>query len=74
MRQENGDGLVARYLGKLADFVQGEACKVLGVMEEIETFERRIERIKAFLRHAERQHGDTSLRARVMESKDLMYV
>ncbi|URE29402.1 Disease resistance protein [Musa troglodytarum] len=59
--------------GKLADFVEGEACKVVGVKEEIETFERRIEKIKAFLQHAERQHGDTILRAWVMESKDLMY-
>lgn len=62
------------FLQKIANFAEGEICKVLRVRAEVEMLERRLTRIKGFLRTAEqRRHVDAAMDTRVRELKDVMY-
>ncbi|XP_018687059.2 putative disease resistance protein RGA3 [Musa acuminata AAA Group] len=65
---------VSRYLGKLAEFVEGEACKVLGAKKEIKKLQRRLARIQPYLEDAEKKrHENEAIKGWVMDMKDLMY-
>lgn len=65
---------VSRYLGKLAEFVEGEACKVLGAKKEIEKLQRRLATIQPYLEDAEKKrHEDATVKSWVMRMKDVMY-
>ncbi|XP_026657758.2 putative disease resistance protein RGA1 [Phoenix dactylifera] len=65
---------VGRYMNKLADFVEGEASIMLKVKDELQKLQRRLERIRGFLEHAERKrHEDTNIGNWVRELKDIMY-
>nr|XP_018680457.1 PREDICTED: putative disease resistance protein RGA4 [Musa acuminata subsp. malaccensis] len=65
---------VERFLEKITNFAEGEICKVLYVGAEVKTLERRLTRIKGFLRTAEqRRHVDPDMDTWVRELKDVMY-
>ncbi|CAD5168346.1 unnamed protein product [Musa acuminata subsp. malaccensis] len=65
---------VPRYLGKLAEFVEGEACKVLGAKKEINKFQSRLATIQLYLKDAEKKrHEDATVKSWVMRMKDVMY-
>ncbi|CAL9759584.1 unnamed protein product [Musa acuminata subsp. burmannicoides] len=65
---------VERFLEKITNFAEGEICKVLYVGSEVKTLERRLTRIKGFLRTAEqRRHVDPDMDTWVRELKDVMY-
>ncbi|XP_064979736.1 putative disease resistance protein RGA3 [Musa acuminata AAA Group] len=65
---------VPRYLGKLAEFVEGEACKVLGAKKEIKKLQRRLARIQPYLEDAEKKrHENEAIKGWVMDMQDLMY-
>nr|XP_018680464.1 PREDICTED: disease resistance protein RGA2-like [Musa acuminata subsp. malaccensis] len=62
------------FLQKITNFAEGEICKVLCVGAEVKTLERRLTRIKGFLRTAEqRRHVDSDMDTWVRELKDVMY-
>ncbi|XP_008785786.3 putative disease resistance protein RGA3 [Phoenix dactylifera] len=68
------DAFVARYMKKLADFVEGEVSVMLGVKDELQKLQRRLERMRGFLEQAERKrHEDTNISNWVRELKDIMY-
>ncbi|XP_038986216.1 putative disease resistance protein RGA4 [Phoenix dactylifera] len=65
---------VGRYMKKLADFVEGEVSIMLGVKDELQKLQRRLERMRGFLEQAERKrHEDTNISNWVGELKDIMY-
>nr|XP_019703709.1 putative disease resistance protein RGA1 [Elaeis guineensis] len=68
------DAFVQRYMTKLADFVEGEVSIMLKVKDELQKLQRRLERIRGFLEHAERKrHEDPNISNWVRELKDIMY-
>ncbi|XP_074562514.1 putative disease resistance RPP13-like protein 1 [Curcuma longa] len=72
--EDVADFLVERYLTKLADFVEGEICKVLGVKEEIKRFQRRLERLSPFLQDAEqKRHQDAGVNVWLTDLKEIVY-
>ncbi|XP_064991910.1 putative disease resistance protein RGA4 [Musa acuminata AAA Group] len=65
---------VKMFLQKITNFAEREICKVLCVGAEVKTLERRLTRIKGFLRTAEqRRHVDPDMDTWVRELKDVMY-
>ncbi|URE40552.1 Disease resistance protein [Musa troglodytarum] len=65
---------VPTYLEKLAEFVEREACKVLGAKKEIKKVQSRLARIQPYLEDAEKKrHENEAIKGWVMGMKDLMY-
>nr|XP_010911918.2 putative disease resistance protein RGA4 [Elaeis guineensis] len=69
------DAFVQRYMTILADFVQGEVSIMLKVKDELQKLQRRLERIRGSLEHAERRRRpeDTNISNWVRELKNIMY-
>ncbi|XP_029117967.2 putative disease resistance protein RGA4 [Elaeis guineensis] len=68
------DAFVQRYMTILADFVEGEVSIMLKVKDDLQKLQRRLQRIRGFLEHAERKrHEDANISDWVRELKDIMY-
>ncbi|RWW44335.1 hypothetical protein BHE74_00049925 [Ensete ventricosum] len=68
------DFFLSNYLPKLANFIEGEICKVLQVGDELQKLQETLERIGGFLESAERKRlTDSDIGRWVRELKDVMY-
>ncbi|XP_008805916.3 disease resistance protein RGA2-like [Phoenix dactylifera] len=68
------DAFVESLMGKLLEFMAEKMSMVLGVKDELEKLQRRMERIRGFLESAERKrYADPNINTWVTELKDIMY-
>ncbi|XP_026660670.1 putative disease resistance protein RGA1 [Phoenix dactylifera] len=68
------DAFVKIFMNTLAGFAAGEISTMLKVKDELQKLQRRLERIRGFLEHAERKrHEDPNISNWGRELKDIMH-
>nr|XP_029117674.1 putative disease resistance protein RGA3 [Elaeis guineensis] len=68
------DAFVKGFVIQLTNFVEGEVSIMLKVKDDLQKLQRRLERIRGFLEHAERKrHEDSNISNWVRDLKDIMY-